>query len=98
VYRIATEPSTYAKGTRKKQKFHYVQWPLARNWPVICERCGVKGEQHRGLDGKCPLTSDWGHRVKDPLEQWELNLEGAVLDNALAEYWSANTSFYVPRT
>lgn len=52
---------------------------------ILCQRCGVKGDLHKGDDGMCPPTTAWGvarpfpklTQAKDP-------------DAAIDKYWKAS--------
>ncbi len=92
----ASEP----KATRAAGR---VEPPAAASWTgdgyddrILCSRCGCKGGQHRGSDGKCPKTAAWGRPAPDPMSNHAL--DKTALDAALAAYWSANATFYRPVT
>lgn len=62
-----------------------------RDGRILCQHCGVKGDGHRAIDGKCPATSSFGVSTPDPMSNW--TLEGATLDAALAAFWDTSTTY-----
>lgn len=67
--------------------------PAGYNDRVLCSRCGIRGGQHRGSDGKCPATDGYGRLTPDPMSlDW--TLEGEKLREAMDAYWSVNGTFY----
>jgi len=86
-----------AKPKRKSKQKHVAETESAirtSEEPVLCDRCGCKGVQHRAKDGLCPATTAWVRPAEFPSF---VKLEGKELDDALADYWSGKTKF-LPRT
>lgn len=92
-YHVSPEPGV--KGV-KKRPYHFVSWTSYGYGPIICAKCGIKGENHRSLDGKCPQTMGWGHIAQGAFSNWTGKTDEEI-DNGLAEFWNTQT-FYRART
>ncbi len=98
--RVAAKPREKAKKSGpSRAKKNAV--PVATNWQpsgyddrVKCGRCGLRGGLHRANDGRCPPHTMWGAALPDPFS--DPSLDGKALDTALAKYWGASKSVYVP--
>lgn len=58
---------------------------------VICSNCGKRGEQHRGVDGKCPGPGPepkWPKTIRDEVKA------GDLFDKRMARYWSQNKTYF----
>jgi len=88
-----------------KRKQAAVAAPAALDWPprahvdaVLCVRCGCKGGDHRGSDGKCPPAAWSGVKFPRFFLADGTEKDGAKLDRELAAYWTATETFYLARS
>lgn len=61
---------------------------------VRCRHCGIRGNLHRGSDGRCPGAETeprWPSTIRDEAKA------GAVYDARLSAHWSARKTTFDPR-
>jgi hypothetical protein len=64
------------------------------NMDVLCAKCGAKADHHRGSDGRCPPTENWGRAKSFPRTAGDSKRELDAWDVAIAEYWNSTKTHY----